>query len=290
MEVSGMRNLIRREDLDALKAAEKLHKSDDKIIGFIYESYEYDKFKKLLGNRDIDEGNKNKLRESMRIKQLPIPGVVNEGLEVIDAQTRLSVCEEDKMPFIYICAPGMNIDDCILANTNSKNWSVKNRLKTYADRGNENYKRFIDIMEDFNVSEQIVMLATGIYFNEKEERHKVFNGELIFTEEKEKLGRKAIEEAEKCYEVINAKGKAPKRQYMIRAFIACAREGMDLNRMLKACEKASLEFIDTTSQVEIYKQIIPFYNKGRHKSYMGITGKKSNVKPIFKLSEAPEIY
>ena len=70
----------------------------DKEFGKILSTYEYDKFKKIKGNRKINFKNLGKIINSMSKKQLVIPILVNEKFEVIDGQHRLQACIELGLP------------------------------------------------------------------------------------------------------------------------------------------------------------------------------------------------
>ena len=58
----------------------------DEVVNKIFKTWEYDRFTFFNGNRDIKPHHKNKLAESFKIKQLPIPIVVDESFRIADGQ------------------------------------------------------------------------------------------------------------------------------------------------------------------------------------------------------------
>lgn len=283
-----MDNLCREEDRELLKRAQALRqRGEDKIVGFIYESYDYDRFKKLLGNREIDKANLARVEASMLNKQLPIPGTINELDQIVDAQTRHKVASENGLPFIYTVAPGLGIDDCRIANTNSKHWTIRNVLDTFVAKGNDNYKRFTSLMDEFSISVSVAMKATGAYFHKAKDRDKVIEaGALIITEEKYEEGREYLRKATQCYEALNSQRKATKREAAIQAFMACAKAvGYDHKRMLRACEMASLKWVDTNKHGDFLEQIAGYYNFKRKQNFMDVITAKKNTRPVFTATE-----
>lgn len=53
-------------------------------VTMIYKTFNYDMFKYIGGNRLINKLNYKKLSESMKEKQLVIPILVNDKMEIID--------------------------------------------------------------------------------------------------------------------------------------------------------------------------------------------------------------
>lgn len=73
------------------------------------------------------------------------PIIVNENFEVIDGQTRLAACKELGVPAYYIVVPKIGIDECMVLNANSKTWTIFDYIVSYAEQGNENYKRILQL-------------------------------------------------------------------------------------------------------------------------------------------------
>lgn len=123
-----------------------------KVVGNIYEETDYSVFDRLLGNRCIDPYRVKKIKESIKsVGWVKNPIVVNEKLQVIDGQARLTVLEELGMPVQYVIAEGSGIDECISMNIGQSNWKVKDYVFSYAERGNQNYARLLKLINEFGV-------------------------------------------------------------------------------------------------------------------------------------------
>ena len=115
----------------------------DKIINTVYLTDEYDKFKKLQGNRAVDAMRLTKIRESIqKVGFVNGPIIVNDRFEVVDGQGRLEVCKADGIPVPYIIIAGIGVDECISMNINQSNWKTTDYIKAYADLGRPDYIRF----------------------------------------------------------------------------------------------------------------------------------------------------
>ena len=114
----------------------------------VYVTKDYSIFKRLVGNRDIPETRISKIVESIQtIGWIHNPIIVNEKMEVIDGQGRLTALQRLKMPVEYIVAEGAGNKECIYMNMNMVNWKLPDFIKSYAEQGNENYQRLLGLME-----------------------------------------------------------------------------------------------------------------------------------------------
>lgn len=120
----------------------------DKTIGKIYETNDYDKFKRLEGNRDVK--NSKKIVQSIsEVGYILSPILVNENYEVIDGQNRLDALEELGLPVFYIMQKGIGLKECMALNINQTNWNTEQFVASYALRGNESYIRLQSLIKDF---------------------------------------------------------------------------------------------------------------------------------------------
>lgn len=262
----------------------------DEIVGFVYKTEDLERFKKLDGNRGVEPNRLNKIESSMMIKQIPTPGVVNEFDQVIDAQGRLQVCKKNGLPFYYTKIDGIGIEECILLNIYSEKWKEKDTLQRFASTGNVNYIRFVDLMNRYDVNQQTVMKATSVYYHEAKARRGMQDGEMVVEEKAYMEGNRLLGIADELQKVLNMNGRNMKREAVIQAFIACAKdEHFDFKRMKKACDVLAYNWHDVNKFTEILKQLSVEYNKvkGKKKDYMGIVGGYKNSRPVFNLAEKP---
>jgi len=110
-------------------------------------TYDYEKFKSLDGNRNINPLHLRRLIESMKQHYLFSPIIVNEKFQIIDGQHRHAACAQLKEPVYYIVKHGYGLHETHILNMNSKVWNADDFMNGYADLGYKeyvNYKAFKD--------------------------------------------------------------------------------------------------------------------------------------------------
>lgn len=120
------------------------------ISGNIYSTMDYSKFKRLEGNRSVNNNRKAKVRRSIEQNgYIQSPACVNEKFEVIDGQCRIDVLTEKGMPIEYYIVPGAGIKECVAMNIYGTKWTLMDYISSYAEQGNENYIRFLNLLTVF---------------------------------------------------------------------------------------------------------------------------------------------
>lgn len=149
----------------------------------VYVTKDYSIFKRLIGNRDIPESRISKIVESIQtIGWVHNPIIVNDKMEVIDGQGRLTALQRLKMPVEYIIAPGAGNKECIYMNMNMVNWKLSDFIKSYAEQGNENYQRLLSLMERY-ANGNLDIISTAVYRISKSKHRDIKQGILQLTEE-----------------------------------------------------------------------------------------------------------
>lgn len=143
----------------------------------------YKQFKKLFGNRGVADARVNKIIKSIqKVGYITSPIIVNENMEVIDGQGRLEALERLHMSVEYIVEPGIGIEECISMNVHNTNWTIIDYLKSYAERGNENYIRLARLMQEYPIF-TIHCFAPATLSIGKFSSQQIMNGDLIISEE-----------------------------------------------------------------------------------------------------------
>ena len=127
----------------------------------VFKTKEYDLFHTIAGNRKINSRNYTKIANSMKEKQLLIPIIVNEKMQIIDGQHRFTACKELGLPVFYIIVNGYGLEEVERANTASATWDKLNFLDMHISKGNENYIEFNSLLVRYgiNISELIKVFA-----------------------------------------------------------------------------------------------------------------------------------
>ena len=142
----------------------------DPVVAKIYSTTNYAQFKYLHGNRKINKNHKKRLIISMGKRNLKVPIIVNEKMQVIDGQHRLEAAKELKLPICYQIIKGLDLKDVQLLNTNTSNWNLDDYMDSYIDLGLEDYEVFKTFMKKygFAYSQNFTLLNNGIYVGQSE--------------------------------------------------------------------------------------------------------------------------
>lgn len=135
----------------------------DKIVGYIFETTDYDKFKRLDGNRFVDHSQK--IVESIQnYGQLNSALTVNEKYQIIDGQNRFEAYKQLSLPVRYTVEKGYGINECIAMNSVSRNWKTEDYVASFAELGNQDYidlKYLLDKYKPFITASTVISLSRG---------------------------------------------------------------------------------------------------------------------------------
>lgn len=160
-----------------------LYKNDPnvKIVGYVYETNNYDMFSKMEGNRDVEA--LGRIKASMKKNGfINCPILINEKGEVSDGQHRLASAEDLRLPVKFVVQPGIGLKETIDLNTGQKNWTALNRIHGHSVN-NDNYARFEQLSTLFSCSPNVIYAAMGISITGGSINALIKNGSLICTEE-----------------------------------------------------------------------------------------------------------
>ena len=137
----------------------------EKVVANVYETTDYRLFKRLEGNRVIQEQRIKKVMSSIRkVGYILSPIVVNENNEIIDGQARLEAFKRLNLPVHYVIAPGAGIEECIAMNINQTSWTLEDYIDSYADTGNISYIYLSQLLKAYKGifrNKVILNVATG---------------------------------------------------------------------------------------------------------------------------------
>ena len=179
-----IKETIKREDVAKNIKLVTDKDPETQVSGLIFTTTDYDIFNFLTGNRTINANNVKKLKESINEngykKSQPI--IVNQDFEIIEGQHRFVACEELKLP-IYFTIEREDEDSIKLTqdlNKNQKNWGLIDYIKSYVDRGYQDYINFLRFVEDRNLNvTTAIVLAWGT--RGANIRNKIMQGKIEFT-------------------------------------------------------------------------------------------------------------
>lgn len=115
----------------------------------IFKTVDYDLFKFLGDNRELNMQHVQRLVKSFEHRQLVSPVIVNEKYQVIDGQHRIEAAKISGMPVYYFIMPGYSIEEVKILNVNQKNWNKSDYLHMYCERKLKPYLEFQEFMTYF---------------------------------------------------------------------------------------------------------------------------------------------
>ena len=166
-----------------------MNKKYTKVIGQIYETNDYEKFGKILGNRDLvtNLGLKKSLQESGQL----VPIKVNKFYEIVDGQNRFNYLKELNLPVQYYISENYKKEHVPSINVSPKNWTIENFMNFHADNGVDAYVRLRDFYMQSNLNLRLI-IAGGmgyklgsttktlkLFRNEKGNKYKFFNEQKL---------------------------------------------------------------------------------------------------------------
>lgn len=236
---------------------------DEKVAYNVYTTNDYSIFKRLPGNRDIPESRISKIVESIQsIGWVHNPIVVNEKMEVIDGQGRLTALQRLKMPVEYVVAPGAGNKECIYMNMNMVNWKLPDFVKSYAEQGNENYQRLLSLMERY-ANGNLNIISTALYRISKAKLRDIKEGTLQLTEEQYKAAIPRLEYIKPLLDKLDPK-KLPGSIIMLMQTLVYYYdyEEVDKERLLYSVEKYIYNASPWVNNIDCEKEIENAYNYG----------------------------
>ena len=229
----------------------------------VYVTKDYSIFKRLVGNRDIPETRISKIVESIQtIGWIHNPIIVNEKMEVIDGQGRLTALQRLKMPVEYIVTEGAGNKECIYMNMNMVNWKLPDFIKSYAEQGNENYQRLLGLMEKY-ANGNLDIISTAVYRVSKSKHRDIKQGILQLTEEQAKAAIPRLEYIKPILEKIDEK-KLPGRMVTLMQTLIYYFDypEVDKERLAYSVEKYIYNATPWVLNTDCEKEVENAYNYG----------------------------
>lgn len=122
-------------------------------MGSVLVTTDYSKFKFGTWNRDINEKNLRKIDKDVQKNGWKMhPIMVNDNMEVIDGQHRLTYAKQHHLPLYYVVIPGLSSQDCVIMNNTRTSWTIQDYVKLYASEGNENYIKLQNLFSQYTFS------------------------------------------------------------------------------------------------------------------------------------------
>lgn len=238
----------------------------DKIVGNIFETYNYSKFRRLDANRQVTSTRAKAIQNSIAEKDLQIPIAVNEKYEIWDGQGRYESRKNLGLPIIYYVVEGADIKDCRKVNSVNQPWTIQDYLYSFVSEGKEDYVRLDNLMEELGMTNinRILRLANrGSKTNNPEEKSKANlfkSGRLVFGKEECERVRNVVAKGKEIREALDFTG-GLNDAFWVAVKVCTEFDGYSHVRMLNRCKKYRASYSQmsrTSDQIVEFERI---YNK-----------------------------
>lgn len=234
---------------------------EDKLVGYVFETSDYDKFKRLQGNREVLKTRISRILKSIKkIGYIGSPITVNEKLEVIDGQGRLEACKMLNIPVCYQIIDGIGINECIEMNKNQVNWSIPDYISSYAENGNESYVLLTKLMQEYGNIYKLSVIACALAGTVHIQTATIKNGN--FKCDKESYSR-AVDVLDwmKDFVPIIERVKGHSEYYYVAIMYCYFDTEVNNKRLLRKMEQLQASLIPVTTQYQAFDIIEEIYNR-----------------------------
>lgn len=136
----------------------------DKVVGVVLQTKNYSQFHMDgLLNRQLDTPHVRELIKSLKEdKSLVLePVLVDKSMKIIDGQHRFYALSKLNLPVTYMIDDRISIIDAPVLNSNQKNWSVMDYVRTFSNKGNKNYQLLLEELNRYKTVSTINVIASS---------------------------------------------------------------------------------------------------------------------------------
>lgn len=249
----------------------------DKVIGQVYLTTDYSKFKRLEGNRDVLKTRVEKVKRSIeKVGYINSPIIVNEFYEIVDGAARYEVAKENGFPIVYTIVPGIGIEHCIAMNTASTNWKMQDYVNCYAENGNESYGYLARLLEQYGKLFAFSVVCNALTGNMAlSGSESLRNGTMKATREDYEKAIFTLELLKKVRPVFHPIKGRHEYYYMAVAFCYKNMPDIDMDRMIEKLIITQASLLPVANMEQALTQIeLAYNNKARNKVYIVTEYKK----------------
>lgn len=130
------------------------------LANLVQQSSDYGQFSFIGANREQSRGHIETLKQAFEevgnlTKVQPI--LVNDQYQIIDGQHRFTACMELGLPIYFTMVSGLGVREARSMNILHRNWRVDDYARSYAEEGNPNYIKYLELKEDYGFSHSVLL-------------------------------------------------------------------------------------------------------------------------------------
>ena len=228
-----------------------------RLINKVYETTDYDLFKFIHGNRNINLSQLNKLKESIAEDYIQVPIIVNEKYEIIDGQHRYHALQSLKKPIYFIKVDGLGMPEVHRLNTINKNWTLDDYMNSYCNKGLPEYIQYRDFKNRYKFQHKECITLLREYKNSP-------NGDVLYNFKQGKFKIISLEYAEYNAQIILSYEKyydGVRRRSFVLAILDCLKR-LDFKHktLLTKMSYQSAKILHQTCKEDYLRSIEKIYN------------------------------
>lgn len=237
------------------------------IIAQVYETRDYDAFRRLEANRGVGENRKEKLIASFKAGEVLNPIVVNEKMEIIDGQGRYEARKELGLPIQYVISVGSGIDECRRMNQYNTKWTEEDWVNSYVEGENQNYIVLKSVHEQTHAPYKRILRLCNKSGGDTGSTIK--NGTLAFAENDGDVVKRILRQCDEITEALAFTGRR-NDAFFVAVKVASETEGYDHERMIRNCKNCRSSYNQMSgleAQLKEFSRIYNYRAGGRQKVY-----------------------
>ena len=230
---------------------------------------DYDQFKKLPGNRAVEEPRINKIIKSInKVGYILSPIIVNEKYEVIDGQGRLEALRRLELPVYYLVVDGIGRTECIQMNINQTNWTVLDYISSYAELGSDSYKFLLQLIRTYGKTFRMSVILYAMTHKVWHSVAQLKQGEFECTQENYERAQDMLSWLTKFCPIFSRLTGHTEFYYMALIFCRIDEE-VDNTRLYGKLTALQAELIPVVNMLQALEKIEDIYNnRAQRKVYI----------------------
>lgn len=260
-----------------------------KLTGFeevatIYGTTDYSQFKTFKSNRLPDHVSKikaNIVKNGYIANPLLVAkDNISDGFVIIDGNNRFNALKELNLPVYFCVLDGATENDIIVLNVVSKNWTAMNYIRCYASRGYEDYKKLLELYEEYSDLTLSGIILAMQYSLARPNKEKELTGGILerglFKIKDEKKGREVLDFCMKVKNIPTHNKKTDGTVFRHRAFVGA------VVKLMRDCEDFNADEVLNALDAErdMIKKQISVYEYAKMMETMVNNQRKSKRKPV----------
>lgn len=226
---------------------------------------DYDKFKTLTGNRDVNRGHVAELQHLLLengnlTDQFPI--VVSKDMFVIDGQHRLAALKQLGWEVGYIIEERATIETVRAINRGNQPWNWRDVAHSYYHLGQAEYKWFEDYVDENNLQFLTALTFCGVA--ESRRTNSAFYDGRMVIKDKERAQQLADQYNELRGLVASEGANYRSSRPLARAFMTLLRSpNYKHERMIQKIQEYDRPLSQFSSAEDFLRELEKIYNTGR---------------------------